>query len=326
MVQSNNKGIDTPRISIVVPVFDSEKTIGRCIESILEQTYAFFELIIVDDGSTDGSLEVCSRYVSDERVRVLPREHRGSSAARNAALDAVTGDYLMFVDADDTLVNMGLEVVLNAILLSKTDLCIFGWNEISEYKTITHTFSAKELSSSTEEVYKSVIFSSNSRGGGFLWNKIWRVSRLRKSENFITFDESITLYEDKLWILENLNLISSVSFCNMPIYQYYINPNSVSHAWENKLDLLFDAYRAAGKIKKIVIRNKFQFVQEADKLCLLFLLNYLFAFKIENSEYYDSYKYINAKIEFKQSKFYYMGLKPTIKFVILKLLTLFEKD
>lgn len=97
-------------ISVIVPVYNMEAYVGKCIASILGQTEQELELLLVDDGSSDGSLEVCRSWAKkDSRVRVLPCEHRGVSAARNAGLDALRGEYLMFVDADDWLDHQCLE-------------------------------------------------------------------------------------------------------------------------------------------------------------------------------------------------------------------------
>ena len=90
------------KISIIVPAYNAERWIGRCIESVLGQTYDNHELIIVDDGSTDGTLDVCLRYKSaDSRIVVISQENAGVNAARNKGIDSSSGGYLMFLDADD---------------------------------------------------------------------------------------------------------------------------------------------------------------------------------------------------------------------------------
>jgi glycosyltransferase involved in cell wall biosynthesis len=89
-------------LSIIVPVYNSEAFVGRCIESVLNQSYKDFELILVNDGSTDSTLEVCNEYAKkDKRVIVLNRKHSGVSKSRNAGLDRAKGDYITFIDSDD---------------------------------------------------------------------------------------------------------------------------------------------------------------------------------------------------------------------------------
>jgi glycosyltransferase involved in cell wall biosynthesis len=90
------------KISIIVPVYNSENTLDRCIQSILAQTWKDFELILTDDGSDDSSLAICRRYAeNDSRVKVFRQSHAGASAARNTGIRHSSGEYLMFVDADD---------------------------------------------------------------------------------------------------------------------------------------------------------------------------------------------------------------------------------
>lgn len=89
-------------LSIIVPVYNAESFIGRCIESVLNQSYKDFELILVNDGSLDSSLDVCKKYAEkDKRIVVINKKHCGVSKCRNAGLDAAKGDYITFVDSDD---------------------------------------------------------------------------------------------------------------------------------------------------------------------------------------------------------------------------------
>ena len=91
-----------PCITIIVPVYNVEKYLRRCLDSIIGQTYQNLEILCIDDGSTDSSGEICKQYAAqDERIKVLRQENHGVSAARNKGLDAATGEYIAFVDSDD---------------------------------------------------------------------------------------------------------------------------------------------------------------------------------------------------------------------------------
>lgn len=306
-----------PLVSVVMPVYNSASTVEKSIQSVLSQSYLNFELIIVDDGSTDESLNICTTFLGDQRIRLCRCNHLGASSARNEGLSAVTGDYLMFLDSDDIMASDAISTALRVIVKNDTDLCIFAWTEISENNRVDHKFSAIEQSSTVQDVYKSVIYSASSRGGGFLWNKMWKVSSLRSNDGIIHFDESVTLYEDKLWILQSLERVTSVVLINDPLYEYFVNKNSLSHAWVDKRGLLLDAYSAAVKIRIAVSLHGQEFVSEADKLCLLFLINFLFFVEISHSDSESTEEIVKLRLEFKKLRFKYLGIKPTIKYVFL---------
>lgn len=118
----------SPKISIIVPVYNAEKYLHRCIDSILTQTFSDFELLLIDDGSTDKSGQLCNEYASkDRRVKVFHKENGGVSSARNVGLDEANGKWVMFVDADDYLLEESLKCLLKS---SCIDLIVGGYTRI----------------------------------------------------------------------------------------------------------------------------------------------------------------------------------------------------
>ena len=110
-------------VSIIVPVYNTKDYLACCIESLLGQTYTELEIILVDDGSTDDSLDICRNYqMLDSRIHVLHQNNQGVSAARNLGLDAATGDYITFVDSDDELCLNAIEILLNCIRKNQGDI------------------------------------------------------------------------------------------------------------------------------------------------------------------------------------------------------------
>ena len=103
------------RVSVIVPVYNAKDYIIRCIDSILEQTFKDIELILIDDGSTDGSELICDRYKSNNTVKVIHQENRGVSSARNRGLEVATGTYVAFVDSDDYLEKNMLQQMLGGL-------------------------------------------------------------------------------------------------------------------------------------------------------------------------------------------------------------------
>lgn len=121
------------KISVIIPVYNLEKYIVNTIESVLSQTYRNIELIIIDDGSTDNSIQKCMYYSKfDERVKVLHQENKGVSAARNKGIDEANGDFICFVDGDDLIDKSMLEKLYDAI--SHSDLSICGLRYYDEIK------------------------------------------------------------------------------------------------------------------------------------------------------------------------------------------------
>ena len=116
-----------PAVSIIVPVYNAERTVGRCIESILNQEYTDFELLLVNDGSTDASGFLCDSYAAkDARIRVIHKKNGGVSAARNTALDLAQGPYLQFLDSDDWMKRRTLETLVAAQARYQADVVICG--------------------------------------------------------------------------------------------------------------------------------------------------------------------------------------------------------
>lgn len=110
-------------ISVVIPIYNRESTLQKCVDSVLAQTYKNIEVILVNDGSTDRSGDICRRYEQiDPRVKVISKENGGLSSARNAGIDKSCGEYIFFIDSDDWIDSDTLEVLLNAALQKGTDV------------------------------------------------------------------------------------------------------------------------------------------------------------------------------------------------------------
>ena len=124
-----------PKISVIVPVYNVEKYLRKCIESILNQTFREFELILVDDGSTDSSGKICDEYaLKDSRIKVIHKENGGASSARNAGLDVAKGEYIGFVDSDDWIEMDMYGELYRLIKENNTDISVCGINNIKDIK------------------------------------------------------------------------------------------------------------------------------------------------------------------------------------------------
>lgn len=113
------------KVSVIVPIYNVEKYLGKCIESIIEQTYSNLEIILVDDGSPDNSGAICDEYAKkDKRIKVIHKSNGGVSAARNSGIDAATGEYICFVDGDDYVMNDYVEYLLKLTVENNTDISL----------------------------------------------------------------------------------------------------------------------------------------------------------------------------------------------------------
>ena len=134
------------KVSVIVPVYNKSNYLKRCIESILGQTHKDIELILIDDGSTDESLSICNRYKKDKRVVVISQKNRGVSAARNVGIKKVSGDFIMFVDADDYVAKDYVEKMCENI--SDNDILIAGFSIVENglvMKNPSYDFEAKAV-------------------------------------------------------------------------------------------------------------------------------------------------------------------------------------
>lgn len=164
-----------PIISIILPVYNAEKYLGKCLDSLKVQTFPDIEILCVDDGSQDGSCRICEEYVlADKRFKLLPQPNSGPAAARNLGLRNAAGRYLMFCDADDWYQPDICEKLLKAITASQTDIAICGCRVIDEGEQVRpqeDTAYYRLYYSGKQQITGELIQRTNV----MLWNKILRL-------------------------------------------------------------------------------------------------------------------------------------------------------
>ena len=146
-------------VSIIVPIYNSEKYISACIESILHQTYKDFELLLIDDGSTDNTNNIIKKY-KDSRIKIYRQENKGTGAARNLGMKHANGNYLTFVDSDDAIEQRYLEIMLNACKNNNADIvsCVYMKNDKEpKTKILNNTEAFRYLISLPEKIPMSVV-------------------------------------------------------------------------------------------------------------------------------------------------------------------------
>jgi glycosyltransferase involved in cell wall biosynthesis len=223
-----------PKISIIVPVYNVEKYIHRCIDSILAQTFSDFELILINDGSTDKSGSICDNYAKeDSRIKVIHIKNGGVSKARNKGITIAKGDYLMFCDSDDFVERHWCSLLYKAISQGGNVLPVSGVRVVNNIrKQNSETIKAFPQRMS---IKKGKYFETYKQGlSGGLWCKIY--DRRVIIENGLYFDDSVNRGEDLLF---NLSYISHMdSFVTIPSITYnyvHSNENSLMNRYRKDL-------------------------------------------------------------------------------------------
>ena len=225
--------INGMEISIVTPVYNAAEYLPQAIESVKRQGFDDYEWIVCDDGSTDGSAQLLADAASaNPHIRVLSQPNSGVSKARSTCLEKVSGQYLMFLDADDALADDCLQILYNQMESQSADLCIYGWYIHKNDQLYSYFFEKRETESSAEDRYQMILTDPFLCGGGYPWNKIWRVSAIENNGQIPQFREDLNHYEDKLWTLQRLDTMKNprVIYYNEPLYHYYMRMESLSHS------------------------------------------------------------------------------------------------
>ena len=210
-------------ISVIMPVYNVEKYLSQSINSVLNQTYENFELILVDDKSPDGSPAICDNFAKkDSRIRVIHKqENQGLGYARNTGLDVAQGEYIYFIDSDDFIHNQLLE---KAIVATKpeTDLVVFGINRFFEDEngntTKTEQLSPSEFSASkNKEMARVFCLLNEAKVFPFAWNKLYKKSFITKNEARFEKTKLIEDFLFNIYLLEKANNVEIISDC---LYNY----------------------------------------------------------------------------------------------------------
>lgn len=208
-----------PSVSIIVPVYNAEACLRRCVESVLNQEYADFELLLADDGSRDGSGRICDEYAAaDSRVRVFHKENSGVSDSRNLCLDQARGRYLQFLDADDWITANATKLLVQAMEEHLCDLVISDF-----YRVVGERVSPKgdidEVQVLSREEYAAHMMENPANYYyGVLWNKLYR--REIVEQHHLRMDPAISWCEDFMFNLEYIRRAETFFALQVPVYYY----------------------------------------------------------------------------------------------------------
>lgn len=271
---------NNPKISIIVPVYNAEKYLDRCLTALINQTFKEIEILCINDGSTDGSLEILNRYQQlDSRVRVFSQKNSGPAKARNVGLKNMRGKYLMFCDADDWYEKIMCEEMYQTICKQNTSLIMcdckiwdFGFQHKRDNGTINYhhlKFNGFKYLSTQVKLDINVL----------LWNKIFRTDIVKRYN--ILFPEGYEC-DDNSFCHQYLCASETCFTLNQELYNYVLYENSIMGRWfnkkssKNKLDRIFTTRYTIGQIKKNnLLNSNLNFILRRLQMDVSFLWPYL---------------------------------------------------
>lgn len=205
-------------ISIIIPVYNKQKYIAKTLESVLDQTFRDFEILLINDGSTDGSGMVCDNLASsDARIKVFHTQNRGVSAARNLGIREATGKYISFIDADDCIDKSFLEKLRNSIIENDSGLAVCGYEEIRNGERSVHIHKDLHTGNVVYDALRQDLLC-------ILWNKLYVREKIRHF-----FDESISTCEDSIFCaLYYIDNDPKISFVDEPLYHYIVRAGGLT--------------------------------------------------------------------------------------------------
>ena len=279
-----------PLISIIVPVYNVETYISKCLDSIINQTYKNLEIILINDESTDNSLSICNEYKNkDDRIKVISIKHGGLSKARNTGLDIAKGDYIGFVDSDDYINEDMYKSLYDALVSSGSDIsvCSFYRHEQGNFEC---DFNVDEdiITFDRENAIKNILIDKILRN--YVWTKLYPAYvfddlRFPEGKNF----------EDIFISIKILEKINKLIFINKNLYNYVIRDGSIDSCKspDNIKDAIEETYRRYKYIKE-KYHNKYK---EYNITAMIVRLVYAFSELHDDLDVFSEYSYIIKELD-----------------------------
>ena len=239
----------TSKISIIIPMHNCEATIVRCLNSIRNQTYQNYEALIIDDGSTDNTKLVINSFLKDSRFHYFYNTNAGVSSTRNLGIDKSTGDYIVFLDADDYIESDILKIAISKI--QKADMCYWGTRRIDQNSNVLVDYLENGFVE-INDLIGNVIYDTNPKKYGLFiracWGKLFKTDIIKK--NNLKFDERIYIGEDALFLIEYLKYSNEVISISEIGTNYIYDSSSATARY--KTDLLEQSQMQLSTLNQII--------------------------------------------------------------------------
>lgn len=221
-----------PKVSVIIPVYNAEKYLNRCIDSVLAQTFSDFELLLIDDGSKDRSGEICEEYAAtNSRVCVFHKDNGGVSSARNVGIDNAKGMWLIFLDSDDWIDNSYLKKIYECA--NRDNFDIVSTDYYLEITTQANCLKKENPTDNKDSIIRNLL---TNHAGGYLWNKLIKADLFNIYR--IRFPEGIGMWEDLVVSLKLYLVAKQVRHIPIAFYHYnlYNVGSAISNMTEEKIE------------------------------------------------------------------------------------------
>lgn len=255
-----------PLISVIVPVYNSEKYLDDCIRSLLNQTYKNIEIILIDSASADLSQNICEDYAEKfSNIRFLKKSCEGVSASRNMGLDSAKGEYISFVDSDDVIEPDMLSTLYNDLKEHNSDMAVCSFLMCDgDVKTLSRPIADPVVFSSDSAIRNALI---GKDFAGQSCNKLFKAEKIGK----LRFNREIFVYEDLLFVIEVMLNCKTVVYHSLPLYHYILHSDSAFH--KSMDDRRYSAHTACLMIKDLLAKTENSYAGELSAAVIICNLN-----------------------------------------------------
>ena len=260
------------KISVIVPVYNVEKYLSRCIDSLIRQSYSNIEILLVDDGSKDESLSICKEYeAKDSRIHVFHKENEGLGLTRNYGVEQATGEYITFVDSDDYLTLDAIDSMVKKAVETDADVVIashYYKNKKQEIELSERLYCGTEI----KEILMVHMMGNNGNQLDALsytaWGKLYKKEIFTKNRLLFPSERKL-IWEDLAFSVEAYPLCEKVYILHKPVYYYCFNEGSLTHTYKpNKINLVMILYRYMKKrIQELNLSADAKFRLDTNFIC-----------------------------------------------------------
>lgn len=220
--------MDYPLVSVIMPVYNVAEFVAEAIKSVLSQTYSNIEFLIIDDGSSDKTNEICVDYEEqDNRIRVIRQKNAGAAAARNHGMREARGEYILFMDSDDTMHPQAIEILYNILMENKVSMAMINFLEVEKTHTSWEKVERKPIELFSQEKIMDILCSGKENLKLRLlltvpWGKLYHYTLLKG----LSYPEG-TICEDEFMINDIAKRCKQMAYMDLPLYAYFVRSGSV---------------------------------------------------------------------------------------------------